>query len=170
MSEYKTIQKNLYQLAITDALTGVFNRRFFIDNLNENVERMRRKKNAHALLVVDIDDFKDVNDKHGHVEGDKMLCFVSKCCQSACRSSDYVCRYGGDEFLILLHNITEEDALNKANQICQQVQDKITPNTSVSIGVTLVRSQDTSIDTIVKRADKALYQAKAKGKGCAELI
>jgi diguanylate cyclase (GGDEF)-like protein len=170
VSEHKVMQEELYQLATTDSLTGVFNRRRFLENFEETLMRIQREKTPHALLIIDLDNFKKINDKNGHLAGDKILCDVAQLCQSTCRASDSICRYGGDEFLILLHNASNEAALQKATEICELIQKKLAAKVTVSIGVTLIKPADVSIDDAIKRADKALYYAKKKEKSTAYFV
>lgn len=165
VTKNKKLQNELYELATTDTLTKTFNRRRFFESADETIARVKREENSHALLLIDVDNFKYLNDTHGHLEGDRILREVTSVFRQMCRKSDPICRYGGDEFLILLHNATESEALQKANIICDKIYTSIQPNLSVSIGVTLITAKDTSIDSAILRADKALYKAKNNKKG-----
>jgi diguanylate cyclase (GGDEF)-like protein/PAS domain S-box-containing protein len=170
ITKNKTLQNNLYQLASTDALTGVWNRRRFFESAYEEHARMQREKNPYAILMIDLDDFKNTNDTAGHLEGDKILCDVARACQSVCRKTDYICRYGGDEFLLLLHNTTKSSLHIKVNEMYKAIEAINNQNAGISIGGTHATLSDVSLDVIIARADKALYQAKDEGKNKACII
>jgi diguanylate cyclase len=156
-----------------DALTGVQNRRSFDRRLSEQVEKNTVAAQTLAVLMLDIDDFKRINDTHGHLTGDSVLVAVANKCRQAVRGEDVVARYGGEEFAILLPGATLRNAEKKARQICQAIAstryllEGVEPpqhlSLTVSIGVTALRKGD-SVGSLMARADKALYQAKGSGK------
>ena len=170
VTQYKHLQANLYHLASTDPLTGVFNRRRFFESAEEALLRIKRTKNNLFLLLVDIDNFKAINDSEGHLKGDDVLCAVANASKTICRATDHLCRYGGDEFLLLLHGISEKDVREKADVICKKINETSNPPITVSVGITLVEPEDTSIEQSIARADKALYEAKKRHKGHAWLV
>lgn len=162
-----------------DALTGVRNRRSFDRFLSERVEKNTVAAQTLAVMMLDIDDFKRINDTHGHLTGDGVLVAVANKCRQAVRGEDVVARYGGEEFAILLPGATLRNAEKKARQICQAIAstryllEGAEPpqqlSLTVSIGVSALRKGD-SVGSLIARADKALYQAKRAGKNrvCSE--
>ncbi|MGM0641121.1 MAG: ligand-binding sensor domain-containing protein [Thermotogota bacterium] len=166
--------KQLEELSVKDALTGVFNRRYF-DSLMEDYLKLSKRGEAYlSLIMMDLDDFKDINDNFGHLAGDYILKDLSDVINSVLkRSTDYVSRYGGDEFVILLYDTNEEEALMIAEKIKKSVENlkireefsKASVEITVSIGLYAVQpNSNTKKDQIIERADKALYEAKKNGK------
>jgi diguanylate cyclase (GGDEF)-like protein len=161
------------QLSIRDGLTGIFNRRFF-DTQFEIQCGIAIRNSAHvAVLMVDVDQFKEFNDIYGHQAGDEALKRVADCLnESFLRASDFVARYGGEEFVILSVGTTQDQASKFAALLCQRVRNLHLPHTgsrrghlTISIGVS-VRDfvpGDQSL-TLLKRADSALYDAKRRGR------
>ncbi len=160
------VRGELEHLATRDTLTGAMTRRVLIDAGGQELERCRRHGRSMALIVMDIDHFKEVNDTHGHQTGDRVLVdFVGRVA-SLLRRPDLLVRFGGEEFVVLLPETTLEDALAVAARILARVaqpQDDL-PGITVSIGVTTNQPDDTKIDTLLTRADRALYQAKVEGR------
>ncbi len=159
--------------SMTDPLTGLYNRQALDQYLDEKVSNASNINDEFALLMLDIDDFKKINDTHGHLIGDRMLMAFAGKCRQAVRSNDFLARYGGEEFVIVLEGATYRNAMKKAKQICESVASaKYTTDQkqtdqylsiTTSIGVTVFRKNDT-VEDILQRADKALYSAKQKGK------
>jgi len=168
----KELERRLYQAAITDSLTGLYNRRFADEMLKQEKLTYKRYKTPFCILLIDLDNFKLVNDVYGHDVGDKVLVAVANVLKSSVRKSDIVARWGGEEFLILLRKIELEDAIKVAekirNAICQL---KLPPVESItaSIGVSCY-SGEGDVYNLVRKADLALYQAKAQGKNCVILF
>ncbi len=155
------------QLADLDALTGLHNRRFFHETLAHEVARAHRYDRKLALVVFDLDDFKDVNDKIGHLAGDSVLAEAAERMRSVVRSADISCRVGGDEFAVILPESSLEDADQLYRRIQQAVSSRPIAQAGklyLSAGVADLRPQDDSV-TFFQRADEALYRAKAAGKG-----
>jgi diguanylate cyclase (GGDEF)-like protein len=155
------------QLADLDALTGLHNRRFFHDTLAREVARAHRYDRRLALVVFDLDDFKAVNDKIGHLAGDSVLAEAAERMRGVVRSADIACRVGGDEFAVIL----PESTLDDADQLYRRVQHAIASRPigqagrlHLSAGVADLRPQDDPV-TFFQRADEALYRAKEAGKG-----
>jgi diguanylate cyclase len=156
-----------------DGLTGVFNRRAFDRQAADLMARNTVQEQVVALLMIDIDDFKSINDAYGHLAGDSVLCALVNKSRQALRSDDFVARYGGEEFVVLLAGASLRNALKKARQICDAVAStryvlEGAPSQgplglTVSIGVSTCRKGDT-VASFVGRADKALYLAKRGGK------
>lgn len=170
-------QEKLKQAGLTDALTGVNNRRFFDQRLNEEISRAQRLQSSVSCLFIDIDHFKIVNDSFGHETGDLVLKKVAELIRAQLRNIDVVARYGGEEFAVLLEQSGQDWAREVAERILQSIQDTTFVETNdvkcsltVSIGVsTLERpgKKNSSIDLgkdLLRKADKALYQAKQDGR------
>ncbi len=162
-----------------DGLTGVLNRRTFDRLLAELVEKNTVKAQDFALLMIDIDDFKRINDTYGHPVGDSVLAAVANKCRQSIRGEDLLARYGGEEFAIILPGASLRNAVKKGRQVCQAIAatrymlegvDSGEPLClTVSIGVSVCAKADTAA-TLIPRADKALYMAKGSGKNrvCSE--
>jgi diguanylate cyclase (GGDEF)-like protein len=155
------------QLANLDALTSLYNRRFFHDALARECARATRYERSLALLVFDIDDFKSINDQEGHLGGDHVLAQLGDRVLSVIRSSDLGCRIGGDEFAVIL----PESALVDANQLFRRLQFAVANRSTgpadrlrISAGVAELRPNDDPV-SFFERADDALYEAKQAGKG-----
>ena len=161
--------------AMMDALTGIYNRKAF-DRYIADLSRKNTPRNtSFALLMIDIDDFKKINDAYGHQTGDRVLVSMAGKCKEIIRSDDFLCRYGGEEFVLILPALSLKNGIKKARQICKAVEKAqfkhtldgvdtgITLRITVSIGVSVYRKSDTPA-TVLERADKALYRAKGTGK------
>ncbi|MDD5215688.1 MAG: diguanylate cyclase [Methylococcales bacterium] len=174
----KKLEWQLEELANTDYLTGCANRRCFLKRAEQEFLRARRYGNNLSVLMLDLDHFKNINDQYGHEAGDITLKQFVEHCNATLREVDLVGRVGGEEFAILLPETASCQATEVAKRICQLVSSKdvLLPNQdvirfSVSIGVANIDNKDTQFDTILKRADQALYQAKHEGRNrviCAE--
>lgn len=167
-------QRRLEDMAITDKLTGLKNRQFFDLSLNQAVKRFQRDRQAFTLLMIDIDNFKRVNDQRGHLVGDAVIKCVAEIIENGVRESDIVCRWGGEEFAILAANCDLSEAQRLSSAIHDGMRAEVffadSPDMKVtmSIGITEVRPGDGEQD-VVGRADKALYQAKDKGRNCTDV-
>lgn len=164
------LQKTRTQMQ-TDSLTGVKNRKALDQYLEDMVEQSLMHRRSFALIMFDIDDFKEINDTYGHPVGDRVLVAFAQKCLGMIRSDDFIGRYGGEEFLIILPGASLRNATKKAKHICKSlaethyaINDKgDTLKVTVSIGVAAMNKNDTS-GKIIERADKALYRAKREGK------
>ncbi len=162
----------LRTLGLTDALTGVSNRRFFDQRLHEENARARREAIPLSLVFIDVDHFKKVNDVGGHALGDQVLCDVAASILSEVRMFDVVSRFGGDEFAVLLIGASRDTAHEIAERIRRAVEatglayaDAEIPAVTASIGIATVdRSHSLDADNLLKSADRAVYQAKAAGR------
>lgn len=161
-------------LARTDYLTQIHNRRCFFDVAEKELRRVRRYNIPLSVIMLDIDDFKAINDQFGHGVGDAVLKEVATLCRSVLREFDTLARYGGEEFVALLPGSTKAQALNVAERIRQAVS-KASLNQlpadrkiTVSLGVAGKNDPDCDIDALVDEADQALLQAKQKGKNRVE--
>ncbi|MDE2418682.1 MAG: GGDEF domain-containing protein [Burkholderiales bacterium] len=158
-------------MAQMDALTGVFNRRHLDATLLLELQRWgRRSRSGLVLCMVDVDHFKQINDTYGHAVGDDVLVAVAQALGTSIRANDYLARFGGEEFVILLDMSSAEDWLTVCERARRQIevlQIAAIDNTPVriSMGVALCAHGDTAA-TLLERADKALYRAKAEGRNC----
>lgn len=177
ITQRKATEEEIKHLAFYDALTGLPNRRLLLDRLGHAMTTSVRSQSHGALLFIDLDNFKNINDTHGHDEGDKLLMEVARRLCACVRASDTVARLGGDEFVIMLEGLNE-DVDEAFNQI-QAVGDKVLASLNIpyllgnnafhntpSIGVTLFNGHQDSQEELLKRADMAMYQAKAAGRNC----
>lgn len=168
--ERTKLLKELEKLAITDALTGLYNSRHFFSQIKTEIKRYNRYSRPLSLLILDIDFFKEFNDTWGHLEGDKVLMGIGKTINTCMRSMDTAYRYGGEEFAIIL----PETSLNKACVVGARIKDSISSQVfepepgikksiTVSIGATeLARGED--FRSFISRTDKALYKSKDSGR------
>jgi diguanylate cyclase (GGDEF)-like protein len=156
------------QLAYLDGLTGIFNRRFFELRIQEEITRADRYEDQLAVVMLDLDNFKRLNDEFGHMLGDEVLRQVSVIFQSQLRKGDVVCRYGGEEFALLLPSTSPENASEVAEKLRRTVETWHFPGVArpvtLSAGVAGFPEFGTSRDDIVAAADSALYAAKQKGR------
>ncbi|HLL73271.1 MAG TPA: diguanylate cyclase [Pyrinomonadaceae bacterium] len=161
-------------LSITDPLTGLLNRRYLEERLGEEFERSKRHRFPMSFLMVDIDNFKEYNDRNGHQAGDLALEITAQCLKSALRSADVASRYGGEEFSILLPQTNIAEALVIAERIRVRVEKSSYPHgesqphgaVTVSIGVSAFGPKLETPASIIGAADHALYVAKSRGKNC----
>lgn len=156
-------------LALTDPLTGLPNRRLLVDRVSMSLVRARRDHGAMALLYLDLDGFKDINDRSGHGAGDALLKMVAGRLSAAVREEDTVARLGGDEFVIVLHLSDDADAGPVALKIIEAVSQPYdvegqTVSITISAGVALYPVHGENAETLMKSADLALYEAKRSGK------
>jgi diguanylate cyclase (GGDEF)-like protein len=161
----------LEQLSITDGLTHMHNHRHFHDQFGREVKRADRSGQPLCLLLVDIDDFKHLNDRHGHALGDRVLAETAQLVNSQVRQSDYLARYGGEEFALLLPQTALDGAVALAEKIRAAIAEHTfaLPDFSASVRVTVsvgVAQYANSTDETFDAADRALYDAKAAGKDC----
>ncbi|WP_178863925.1 sensor domain-containing diguanylate cyclase [Thiomicrorhabdus cannonii] len=166
----------LTKLATTDALTGLSNRRHFFEVANNEVERARRYDRSMACLMLDIDHFKQINDRCGHAVGDRALIEFAQALNKGLRQEDIVARLGGEEFSVILPEQALEEAVATAERLCQQIarlrvatglktpQECEYLSFTVSIGVSVLRDDDASLEMLISRADNALYEAKKQGR------
>jgi diguanylate cyclase (GGDEF)-like protein len=171
----KQMERELRHLATTDALTGLSNRRHFLDQMRAALARHRRHATPTLLLMIDLDLFKQVNDRYGHGVGDEVLRHCANLMSHSLRSNDLLGRLGGEEFGILLPDTDTTGALDFAERLRQRAAHEVivteagTVNVTLSIGLTAFTLEDHHIDVILARADRALYRAKESGRNLVEL-
>jgi diguanylate cyclase (GGDEF)-like protein/PAS domain S-box-containing protein len=171
ITERKAFEDELHQHACYDSLTGLANRRLLVERLDQALCRSARDGKTHALIFVDVDRFKSINDSLGHVTGDGFLVAIGARLKGVVRSNDLLARFGGDEFVVLLEDVAGvEVAVAAARRICAAVEQPMSlPDgyelvASVSVGVALTEPAK-SADDVLRDADVAMYEAKARGKG-----
>lgn len=170
--EVKLLMEALQQSAFRDGLTGLYNRKFLEEHTKKLIPQALRDKFNIGVLLLDMDHFKAVNDEYGHDIGDKVLKELSRILNETVRESDLIIRYGGEEFIVLLVNIkSEEDALAVANKIRTKVSENEIDvyagsklRKTVSIGLSMFPEDSSSLESVIKQADIALYEAKSKGR------
>ena len=170
------MMEKLQKLAVTDGLTKLYNSRSFYSQLETEVDRFNRYKHPLALLLLDLDHFKEYNDNYGHLEGDKVLVRFSQIIKSCLRTNDSAYRYGGEEFTVIL----PETAGAKARTVAQRIRSALeterfsTENgqnvqITISIGVTEYHAQE-ELSTFIQRADKAMYVSKQNGRNKVSML
>lgn len=172
-------QLKLEELARTDSLTGLHNRRFFMENFEREFKRARRSREPLCVLMMDVDHFKVVNDRHGHLTGDRVLIITAEIIKKILRGTDFACRFGGEEFAVILMNTRLSGAVAMAERLCDEVRAHKHAgdsgevfHTTCSIGVTEYCPMDggragadgATVETLLKEADLALYRAKESGR------
>lgn len=156
----------------TDPLTNLYNRRHFDEQAEIEFQRAKRSGHAISFLLLDLDDFKSVNDTYGHDTGDFVLLLLAEILRDELRPFDLIARYGGDEFVVMLMDTNEEQAQAIAERIRKRVMetpfesDAGTFDVTLSIGITPVHMDDRDLRLILKRSDTALYEAKQHGRNC----
>lgn len=160
-----------YKLAVTDGLTQIYNHRYFQEQMIININNYNRYGQVFSIIIMDIDFFKKFNDTYGHQSGDCVLKQVAAILKKNSRTSDVVCRYGGEEMTIILTNTNKKDAEITANKICQAVRNnKFTlangekVNVTISVGVATVGENGNTPQEIIEYSDKCLYKAKETGR------
>lgn len=167
---YMETRKRVQHIALHDALTGLPNRRLARERFNALFELSKRKNAKLALLFIDLDEFKIVNDSSGHEAGDRLLQVVGKRLQSCLRDSDTVCRLGGDEFLVIVNDVVDEKALGRlASKLIAAISEPLKifdmeHSCSASIGITIAPEDGDDFDALLKNADMAMYLAKDEGR------
>ncbi len=164
----ETERAAIQRQAETDQLTGIYNRRYFETSLDQEVERARRYSSTLALLMIDVDNFKQLNDRHGHLVGDRLLYQLTRECETCLRASDVFCRYGGDEFAIIAPETPGPAAMALARRMRQNIgalELGTSPGTlAISIGIAVWEQGFKTKDDLIAAADSALYQAKSAGR------
>jgi len=161
--ELKEYIEELVEQATTDPLTGLYNRCFFEEKLCYEFERAKRYKHSLSVIISDIDDYKKYNDAHGHLKGDEVLKKIANVIKENVRSADIVCRYGGEEFVILL----PETGITGARYVAERLRTSIKENTQVTASFGIASTEGViyqEAQQLINDADRALYLAKNSGK------
>jgi diguanylate cyclase (GGDEF)-like protein len=171
------LRKKLEELATTDELTGVFNRRYFMEKGISEMKRAERNLRPVSVIMMDIDHFKHINDTFGHTTGDIVLRNIVKACSSGLRNTDLFARWGGEEFVMMLPETTPGDSLLIAERLRQIIASSTiqcepgTVTVTASFGVCgIIKTEGTTLDDMIQKADKALYRAKAEGRNRVECM
>jgi diguanylate cyclase (GGDEF)-like protein len=175
LAENQALHEQLKELALRDPMTGLFNRRYLGTIVPHELARCARDRVPLCLMMMDIDHFKHVNDTYGHQGGDEVLRELAVLLLGSVRSSDVACRYGGEEFLLLLPNMPPEIAVLRAEQWRAAFEATSVPfggtniRATVSIGIAGYPEEGSSSEELIRCADLALYRAKAQGRNCVVL-
>ncbi len=164
--------RELEELSIKDGLTGLFNHRFFYNKMREEIKRAERYHGSLSLLLIDLDDFKHYNDKNGHLQGDDLLKTIGEIIRNNIRVTDFACRYGGEEFALILTETDRQEAEATAEKIRLAIQEYVFPyedtqplgDVTVTIGGTSYPDDSKELNGLFKKADDLLYKAKSEGK------
>ncbi len=176
ITERKILEDRLRKLAITDGLTNIWNRRHFIYLTGRELDRTRRYGGQLAIAILDLDDFKSINDRYGHDVGDEVLKKVADIVGVTLRKVDIFARYGGEEFVIAFPETGLSQAVAVAERLCKNIAEiSLNPNCSplhltMSVGLTVTGPDSLDLMKLLKQADEALYQAKRKGKNRVEVF
>jgi two-component system cell cycle response regulator len=164
--------EEIYQMTIKDGLTTVYNKRYFLEALEKEMSRAQRYGRDLAMLIFDLDHFKKVNDTYGHLAGDYVLQILARLISTRARREEVFCRYGGEEFAILLPETSKTGAMELAEQIRGLVENHTfifegeEIDVTISIGVAINSSQTMTTHEFIKKADEQLYKAKAADRNC----
>jgi diguanylate cyclase (GGDEF)-like protein len=170
LSEIMALESKVREQAIRDALTGLYNRHYLSEMLEAELSRARRGTYTVAFLLIDLDRFKEVNDTFGHPAGDQALKSVAKIISELTRRSDIACRFGGEEFMVILPEIAKADAQLRAEQLRQKIEALKLPagektiQLTASIGVAMYPLHGETSDEMLSVVDTALYRAKETGR------
>jgi diguanylate cyclase (GGDEF)-like protein/PAS domain S-box-containing protein len=176
ITERISLLKELEQMARIDDLTGLYNRRYFLELARVEYEKVLRYGRMLSILMFDIDQFKQVNDTHGHTAGDQVLFEVSQYLSGRLRSCDLLARYGGEEFIILMPETSQQQALEAAERLRADVEDLTIQTDAGAISVTIsigaagvAPDMSIALEKLLVQADAALYRAKEAGRNCARI-
>jgi diguanylate cyclase (GGDEF)-like protein len=175
LMEIAGLQQQLAEQANRDPLTGLYNRRYLDSTLERELARCKREGQPISLILIDIDHFKKINDTYGHQAGDKVLQQLSAALAGMARAGDVACRYGGEEFLLLMPTMTLDTARERAEELRSSFGTTAVSFgefdilTTLSIGISIYPGHGTSPDELIRSADRALYRAKHHGRNCTEV-
>ncbi|HEV2427529.1 MAG TPA: EAL domain-containing protein, partial [Acidimicrobiales bacterium] len=171
ITEERALTEQLVQRALHDPLTGLANRALFEDRLAQAHARVTRTGGIGAVLLIDLDEFKGVNDTHGHLAGDQLLVAVAHRLEAATRASDTLCRFGGDEFLYLAEGLeSREEAAVLGDRLLEVICEPVMVGPTLvtqkaSVGILIFEQSDADVSEIVQNVDAALHEAKSQGRG-----
>ncbi|AGX86797.1 diguanylate cyclase [Candidatus Symbiobacter mobilis] len=165
------LRESLHAMSVRDPLTGLYNRRFMEDSLSREISRMARANKPMAVAMLDLDHFKQFNDQYGHDAGDLVLKEFARLMQGFREGSDVACRFGGEEFLLVLPEVTHDQAAMRLNALRESVSKQVVkyagralPAITVSIGFAMYPDHGRNLEDLMKQADRALYRAKGSGR------
>jgi diguanylate cyclase (GGDEF)-like protein len=165
------LRETLRHQAIRDALTGLFNRRYLQETLDREIYRAQRQESTLGVVMLDVDHFKIFNDTYGHEAGNRLLSILGRYLRGSIRAEDIPCRYGGEEFTLILPDISPEVLLERAETIRKGVkdlevlfQDKLLGGVTISLGLSYFPQHGENSEALLQAADAALYQAKRNGR------
>jgi diguanylate cyclase (GGDEF)-like protein len=165
VKQRRQVEEDLRRLAVSDSLTGLANHRRFIEVLDEEVQRSQRTNRPFAVVMLDLDDLKRINDRHGHLVGSRALCRLAEVLRASCRSIDTAARFGGDEFGMILVETETTAALGVARRVCEQLAvESEVPSLSASAGVAVYPQDGESVDRLLQAADLGLYEMKGRNR------
>ena len=165
MTKQREIEDELRQQAARDPLTGLANYRSLLGVLASEISRFKRTGREFALLLLDLDRLKQINDRYGHLTGSEALCRLADVLAAGCRNIDTAARFGGDEFAVVLPETGVESAKSVAQRLCDDLaNDDRGPALSVSAGVAIYPTDGETVETLLLAADKALYEKKSRGR------
>lgn len=170
IDEIEILQDTLREQALHDPLTGLYNRRYLEETLNREISRATREQRSLTFALIDLDNFKSINDRFGHIAGDAVLCALADLLRAHCRQADIICRLGGEEFIVVLPSADQHDGWMRMEVLRQRFADlphqaeQQRFNASFSCGIACYPKDGNSFSTLYQLADIALYQAKARGK------
>ena len=153
-------------LSITDGLTGLYNHRFLMENMQKEMQRAVRHEGSFSILMLDIDHFKGYNDRYGHLEGNRVLKGIARVLLNTARATDTVGRFGGEEFCIIVHDMKKDGAIAFANRIIKAIDEYKSPHKKVTLsgGIATYPADGTSPHELISKADACLYRAKKEGR------
>jgi diguanylate cyclase (GGDEF)-like protein len=170
VAELNLVNEKLLVLASTDPLSNLLNRRCFFERAEQELSRLKRSGRQAAIIIVDIDFFKLVNDEYGHAAGDTILVVISGILKSSVRKHDFVARFGGEEFAIFLSDVDIDEAIMLADRMRKNIQENKVIfkgdviKTTASFGLSMMESGSKDIHSVINDADKLLYEAKSSGR------
>jgi diguanylate cyclase (GGDEF)-like protein len=165
------MQETLRTRAVRDSLTGLYNRRFMEEALTRELQRGREQQTHTGVVIVDVDHFKPFNDTYGHGGGDALLTQLARVMQSAFDGDEFICRYGGDEFVIVVPDTSARELRVRAEQLSDAVRDlrinadgRVLGSATISTGIAVAPEHANSVEGLIAAADRALYEAKTAGR------
>ncbi|MEI7848226.1 MAG: GGDEF domain-containing protein, partial [Chloroflexota bacterium] len=170
VTEVETLQQELREQAIHDPLTGLYNRRYLNETIEREITRAKRENDVFSIIISDIDHFKMINDTYGHQVGDKFIVAIASLQEKHTRGSDIACRFGGEEFLLVLPGVNSNFAVKRAEEIRQMCAELIIHHggqdlgVTMSFGVAVYPEHGQKADDIILKADNAMYQSKHTGR------
>lgn len=165
------LRDSLTKQSVRDPLTSLYNRSYLTESLDRDIQRAKRDNVSLAIVMIDLDNFKKINDTFGHEAGDLVLKTFGKLLSNHIRKSDIACRYGGEEFLLMLYGVTVEEAVDRAEQLRNAVSEiniqfghQLIGTVTISLGIAMYPEHDEEMETLIRAADSALYQSKKTGR------